>query len=348
MDKLRKLDAGVDVSQTMTRKESSDSKVQTTKEKYEQFAGSIQNPTYIRDLIEGRTVSSCPRVKILTFDDELQCLLDSRSEVSLVTQSYFEKGILPKLGSTDKAQMGAHNYFTLSAANDGIIPISAYVELDIEFEGFLIKDVGFLVTKDPSTHLGRKRKLKTPGVIGCNLLKLACLQVVQKYGIGVFDQDVKPAGISQTLWGSLIMYHHAVMKQPVNANDDSEQVGARSSQTFIKSKKKSPLNDEGLLGKVKVGQNYQPICIPGNSSLTVNGIGTKLPYKATCLVQQAENSNLPPGIVVNSCYVKPTKNNVPVILINTNSYNVWIRQPLLVAELYDVELCPWDHEIELE
>ena len=182
----------------MTRKESSDSKVQTTKEKYEQFAGSIQNPTYIRDLIEGRTVSSFPRVQILTFDDELQCLLDSRSEVSLVTQSYFEKGNLPKLGSTDKAQMGAHNYFTLSAANDGIIPISAYVELDIESEGFLIKDVGFLVTKDPLTHLGRKRKLKTPGMIGCNLLKLACLQVVQKYEIGLFDQDVKPAGISQT------------------------------------------------------------------------------------------------------------------------------------------------------
>ena len=86
-----------------------------------------------------------------------------------------------------------------------------------------------MVTKDPLTHLGRKRKLKTPCVIGCNLLKLACLQVVQKYGIG--DQDVKPAGISQTLWGSLIMYHHAVMKQPVNVNDDSEQVGARSSHS---------------------------------------------------------------------------------------------------------------------
>ena len=93
---------GIDVSQTTTRKESSGSKVQTTKEKYEQFAGSIQNPTYIRDLIEGRTVSLCPRVKILTFDNELQCLLDSGSEVSLVTQSYFEKGILPKLGSTDR------------------------------------------------------------------------------------------------------------------------------------------------------------------------------------------------------------------------------------------------------
>ena len=49
----------------------------------------------------------------------------SGSEVSLVTQSYFEKGILAKLGATDKAQMGAYNYFTLSAVNDGIIQIVA-------------------------------------------------------------------------------------------------------------------------------------------------------------------------------------------------------------------------------
>ena len=55
----------------------------------------------------------------------------------------------------------------------------------------------------------------------------------------------------------------------------------------MKSNKKSPLNDEALMGKVKVGQNYQPICIPGNSSLTVNGIGTKLPYKAICHVLPA-------------------------------------------------------------
>ena len=27
----------------------------------------------------------------------------------------------------------------------------------------------------------------------------------------------------------------------------------------------------------------------------------------------------------------------PVIIINTNRYNVWVRQPLLAAKLYDVE-----------
>ena len=35
---------------------------------------------------------------------------------------------------------------------------------------------------------------------------------------------------------------------------------------------------------------------------------------------------------------------VPVILANTNSYNVWIRQPLLAADIVEVESCPWDYQ----
>ena len=30
--------------------------------------------------------------------------------------------------------------------------------------------------------------------------------------------------------------------------------------------------------------------------------------------------------------------------MNTNSYNVWIWQPLLAAELYDVDYHPWEYE----
>ena len=95
----------------MAKKETSDSEMQSTKEKYEKFVGSIKNPTYIRDLIEGRTVSSCPKVKVnvFTVGKGLECLLDSGSEVSLVTQYYFEKEILPQLRETERMQMEAHN-----------------------------------------------------------------------------------------------------------------------------------------------------------------------------------------------------------------------------------------------
>ena len=39
---------------------------------------------------------------------------------------------------------------------------------------------------------------------------------------------------------------------------------------------------------------------------------------------------------------------MPVILINTNKQNVWLRQPLLAAELYIVEYHPIEHRVDIE
>ena len=47
--------------------------------------------------------------------------------------------------------------------------------------------------------------------------------------------------------------------------------------------------------------------------------------------------------MVNRITVIPTKSKtVPVTLLNTNSYNVWINQSLLAADIVEVEHCPWD------
>ena len=32
-----------------------------------------------------------------------------------------------------------------------------------------------------------------------------------------------------------------------------------------------------------------------------------------------------------------------VILVNTTNRNIWIRQPLLAADIYEVELHPWQY-----
>ena len=51
------------------------------------------------------------------------------------------------------------------------------------------------------------------------------------------------------------------------------------------------------------------------------------------------------GIVVNRTMVTPNKSKqVPVALLNTNSYNVWIQQPLLAADIAEVEDCLWDYQ----
>ena len=63
------------------------------------------------------------------------------------------------------------------------------------------------------------------------------------------------------------------------------------------------------------------------------------------MVESRDINNLPMGIVVNRAMITPKKSKkVPIILANTNSYNIWIWQPLLAANVVQVESCPWDYQ----
>ena len=101
----------------------------------------------------------------------------------------------------------------------------------------------------------------------------------------------------------------------------------------------------GYAGRVMVGDKRQPICIPaGMSKVVVGRTQDKLP-KGVYMVEAVDDNNLPCGVSVNHTYVSPSKaKQVSVILLNTNSYNVWIWQPLYATTIWDVELKEWDYE----
>ena len=101
----------------------------------------------------------------------------------------------------------------------------------------------------------------------------------------------------------------------------------------------------GYADRVMVGSCRQPICIPaGTSKVVIGKTQEKLP-RGSYMVEATDDDNLPCGVSVNHTYVNPTKaKQVSVILLNTNSYNVWIRQPLYAATIWDVELKDWDYE----
>ena len=67
------------------------------------------------------------------------------------------------------------------------------------------------------------------------------------------------------------------------------------------------------------------------------GQTNKISPRITCLVEQAQHHNLPPGIVINKCVATTKARIVPVILVNTNRQNLWIQQPLLAAELFSAD-----------
>ena len=54
-------------------------------------------------------------------------------------------------------------------------------------------------------------------------------------------------------------------------------------------------------------------------------------------MEQVEHNNLSLGTVANRCMANPKTSTILIILINTNKFNVWVSQPLLVAKLYDAE-----------
>ena len=129
-----------------------------------------------------------------------------------------------------------------------------------------------------------------------------------------------------------------------NSNKDSGK--CKNTQTGSGKQRNKKLNTlGGYAGRVMVGDRKQPICIPaGTSKVVIGKTQEKLP-RGSYMVEATDDDNLPCGVSVNHTYVNPTKaKQVSVILLNTNSYNVWIRQPLYAAAIWDVDLKDWDYE----
>ena len=62
------------------------------------------------------------------------------------------------------------------------------------------------------------------------------------------------------------------------------------------------------------------------------------------MIEARSQNNLLLGVVVNRTAVTPSKTNkVPITLVNTNSYHVWIKQQLLAADIVEVDHYPWDY-----
>ena len=135
-------------------------------------------------------------------------LLDSGSQVTLIHQSIFKQEILPNIQPSDGEKADAHQLFQLTAANHGKLPVSMYVELDLDFLGIVVPKVRVLITQEPSELLNTCHKTKLPGVIGWNLIKLAYEVFVQKYGVLSLENFDCPTGVSLLLFSQPCVLLH--------------------------------------------------------------------------------------------------------------------------------------------
>ena len=221
------------------------------------------------------------------------------------------------------------------------LTVKMYMELDINFLGLKVPKVGVLIVDDLTQVLDKKHQIKLPGIVGWNLIRLSYNVFVEQYGESGFDSFVCLEGVNPLLFSQLCVYHHA-------NTDNNNKLGVNINDLCKKKDQRNFDDVTGHIGQVTIGSKKNPICIPGNSSITVLGHTTKVHPKAVCLVEQAEHHNLPQGIVVNRCVATVKSRCVPVILINTTKQNVSLRQPLLAAELYTAEYHPIEHQVDME
>ena len=156
-----------------------------------------------------RAVARSPKVCISAHGIQIPFLLDSGSDVMLLRQSYFEKHLLPKIQVATGEKANTHQLFHLMVTNDEQLPVKMYTELDINFLGLKVPNVGILIIEDPSQVLDKKHQSKLPGIVRWNLIWLSYNAFVEKYGTSGFDSFVCLEGVNPLLFSQLCVYHHS-------------------------------------------------------------------------------------------------------------------------------------------
>ena len=204
------------------------------------------------------------------------------------------------------------------------------------------------MVKDPNVLLEPQHNTQLLGVIGCNLIRLGCEEFWRSFGFEAFEEFHCPESVHPVVFSQLCShYHQSKLLDGPSTMVSSNTINASSSGiSSCEVKQEVPSSgSDNILGHIWVGINNDPICIPANSVKVVEGKTNKITKCLMCMVEGRDVHNLPMGVIVNQAMVTPKHSKmVPVMLANTNSYNVWICQPLLAADVVEVESCQWDYQ----
>ena len=164
----------------------------------------------------------------------------------------------------------AHQLFHLTVANNGQLPVKMYTELDINFLGLRVPNVGVLIVDDPTQVLDKKHQTKLPGIVGWNLIWLSYNAFVEQYGASGFDSFICLEGVNPLLFSQLCVFHHAntnnsnklgVSSNPVS---QTEQVSSPKPKDLFKKKDQQNFDDVTRhIGQVTIGSKITLFASPG-------------------------------------------------------------------------------------
>ena len=250
-----------------------------------------------------KTVGKCPVVNVIIGDVSCTCIIDSGSEVTTITESFYRQ----HLANSD---LQNSNWIRLVAANGLDIPCVGVLQTKVVLQEHCYEDVGIIVVKDPIDSSTAKRKQNVPGVIGCNLL-----QNIYSTGVSNSGENFIRKLQSQELAEGLTSYETKVIF--------SERIQAKVEQDYNK------------LGFVRVScGNTKPLHIPSQSIEVITGTTPHLPNGYDVCIEPSDLTSIPVGLMVLPAVVKVKNNCVQFPVMNISKDEIVFKQPHKVAEVH--------------
>ena len=266
-----------------------------------------------------KAVGTCPEAEIQVGGRACRCLLDTGSQISTVTETWYKANV----SESDKAGLeDIGGMFSLSAANGYSIPYVGYIELDIFAAGTHLPASGFIVVKDPPAGSPiEQRKKFVPGLIGSNLL-----QALRDKHRDNLLQHLQWLGSEGKEWlGALMLY-------------DQQQ---------------SALVEEHRCSVVRLA-GRKVVRIPARTMQVINGstrqqhVKPMEGYIESLAVERPEMAaSLPPGITTGRSFVTCEASGVvPVSISNVSCEDIYLQPRTPLGVLVQAEICLADMMVE--
>lgn len=233
------------------------------------------------------------------------CLIDSGSEISSITEEFYNDNFQDKVGLGNTKDL-----IKLYAANGMTLPCVGYFVTEVVFNGQVFSDIALLVVKSPRDECPRKRKQEIPGVLGCNVFK----QLYNK-------EDSIFASCSE------IQTEFHKYGEKVSFCD-------RISAEVEK-------NNYCDLGFVRVcGRNVKSLCLYPNNSQVIFGRVGKIPDGVLVQVEQYENTSLQSGVSVLPCVTKVKNGLVHFPIVKQSSKVARVQSGFHVGKVFACSVVP--------
>lgn len=248
-----------------------------------------------------------------------RCLLDTGSEVTTITESYFREHFCG-VGS----ELLSARWVRLTAANGLEIPVVGCLETDVECMGQTLCNKCVFVLKDPE----QSGEVGVPGIVGMNILG-----------------DLK----------GLLGTHKEVTKLDRHRGLRENACVRRVLATI--EKETNYIAPSGRIGYVKVA-GRRKVTIPPYTQVIVQG-RCRTPIKSQCqvLVEATTGVSLPSGVLVANVLTQAKEGKVPVRILNATSKivrlpprarlaevhkpaEIYLKDPIIFEEQQDA-LCVW-------